>query len=86
MPCGMPADGVVGASNAARAFTWAGSTMVMAASGPISMRRVMLDASLRPLACKKALAAVLETLMLGPDEADPSQPRFDQMFCQAAAS
>ena len=50
MTCGMPADGDVGASNAARSFTWAGSTMVMSASGPISMRRVMLDASLAEVA------------------------------------
>jgi hypothetical protein len=31
---------------------------------------IKVAADVRPLACKKALAAVLETLMLGPDEAE----------------
>jgi hypothetical protein len=46
---------------------------------------IKVAADVRPLACKKALAAVLETLMLGPDEAETSRNRFDQMFCQAVA-
>jgi len=46
---------------------------------------VIVSQQVRPLACKKALAAVLETLMLGPDEAETSRNRFDQMFCQAVA-